>query len=147
GFAMMLAMKRQGKMIGIGEQFEYIMRDESLHLAFGCDLINTIRAEFPESWTQEFQDEIVELIKKSVVYEEEYAEDACPQGLLGINAKEFKKYVEYIADRRLLRIGLPKVYNRENPFPWMAQATDLAKEKNFFETRVTEYQNAGSLQW
>ena len=147
GFAMMLALKRQNKMIGVGEQFEYIMRDESLHLAFGCDLINTIKTETPAAWTQEFQDEIVDLIKKAVVYEQNYADDACPQGLLGINAKEFKKYVEHIADRRLQRLGLPKLYNRENPFPWMSQTTDLPKEKNFFETRVTEYQTGGSLQW
>ncbi|MBI2445410.1 ribonucleotide-diphosphate reductase subunit beta [Candidatus Micrarchaeota archaeon] len=147
GFAMMLALKRQGKMIGVGEQFEYIMRDESLHLAFGCDLINTIKAEFPQVWTQEFQDEVVDLIKKAVILEQNYADDACPQGLLGINAKEFKKYVEHIADRRLQRLNLPKVYNRENPFPWMSQTTDLPKEKNFFETRVTEYQTGGSLQW
>ena len=147
GFAMMLALKRQGKMIGIGEQFEYIMRDESLHFAFGCDLINTIKAENPEVWTQEFQEEIVELIKQAVVLEKEYALDACPQGLLGINAEQFSEYVEYIADRRLERIDLPKVYGTQNPFPWMSQATDLSKEKNFFETRVTEYQTAGSLEW
>jgi|TARA_Y100000310_G_scaffold103478_1_gene101852 ribonucleoside-diphosphate reductase beta chain len=147
GFAMMLALKRQHKMVGIGEQFEYIMRDESIHLAFGCDLINTIKAENPECWTPEFQQEIVELIKKSVVLEKAYAYDACPNGLLGINADQFAEYVEYITDRRLERIGLPKVYNKENPFPWMSQSTDLNKEKNFFETKVTEYQTAGSLEW
>lgn len=147
GFAMILALKRQGKMVGIGEQFEFIMRDESIHLAFGCDLINTIKAENPNVWDQEFQDEIVGLIKKSVMYEKQYAHDACPKGLLGINAEQFSKYVEYIADRRLQRIGLPKVYNQENPFPWMSEATDLSKEKNFFETRVTEYRTAGSLEW
>ncbi len=108
GFAMMLALKRQGKMIGIGEQFEYIMRDESIHLAFGCDLINTIKTENPGVWTQQFKDEIVELIKKSVELEKLYAYDACPQGLLGINAEQFCNYVEYIADRRLERIDLPK---------------------------------------
>jgi ribonucleoside-diphosphate reductase beta chain len=134
-------------MIGIGEQFEYIMRDESLHLAFGCDLINNIVAENPEVWTQDFKDELVDLIEKSVVLEKAYAYDACPQGLLGINAKQFSDYVEHVADRRLERIGLPKVYNKENPFPWMSQSTDLSKEKNFFETRVTEYQTAGSLDW
>lgn len=147
GFAMMLALKRQGKMVGIGEQFEYIMRDESLHLAFGCDLINQIKAENPAAWTAEFQGEISDLIQKAVVLEQNYAQDACPQGLLGINAKEFKKYVEYVADRRLQRLGLPKIYNRENPFAWMSQTTDLPKEKNFFETRVTEYQTGGSLKW
>jgi ribonucleoside-diphosphate reductase beta chain len=147
GFAMMLALKRQNKMIGIGEQFEYIMRDESLHLAFGCDLINTIKAENPEVWSQEFQDELVDLISQSVALEQRYAYDACPNGLLGINAEQFGEYVEYIADRRLERIGLPRVYGRQNPFPWMSQSTDLSKEKNFFETRVTEYRTGASLSW
>ena len=147
GFAMMLALKRQNKMVGIGEQFEYIMRDESIHLAFGCDLINTIRGEFPEIWTSEFQAEIGTLIDKAVALEQKYAYDACPEGLLGINADQFAQYVEYIADRRLERLNLPKRYQRENPFPWMSQSVDLAKEKNFFETRVTEYQLGASLEW
>ncbi len=147
GFAMMLALKRQNKMVGIGEQFEYIMRDESLHLAFGCELISTIRKENPEVWTRDFQDEIVRLVETSVEYERQYALDACPEGLLGINAHLFGQYVEHIADRRLERLGLPRRYGVENPFPWMSQSTDLAKEKNFFETRVTEYQQGAALVW
>lgn len=147
GFAMMLALKRQNKMIGIGEQFEFIMRDESVHLAFGCDLINTIKKENPEIWTPQFQENIIGLIKKAVELEQIYAREACPQGVMGINPEQFCEYVEHIADRRLERIGLPKVYNKENPFPWLSKSTDLNKEKNFFETRVTEYQNAGSLDW
>lgn len=147
GFAMMLALKRQNKMIGVGEQFEFIMRDESVHLAFDTDLINTIKTENPHIWTEGFQKELVQMIRKSVELEKKYAFDACPNGLLGINAQQFAEYVEYIADRRLERIGLPKQYNTENPFPWMSQSTDLSKEKNFFETRVTEYQNAGQLHW
>ena len=147
GFAMMLALKRQGKMIGIGEQFEFIMRDESLHLAFGCDLINTIKAENSAAWSHAFQQEIVALVKKSVELEKTYAIDACPQGVLGINSEQFCEYVEYIADRRLERIDLPKVYGTKNPFLWMSQSTDLSKEKNFFESRVTEYQTAGALDW
>jgi ribonucleoside-diphosphate reductase beta chain len=147
GFAMMLALKRQNKMVGIGEQFEYIMRDESLHLAFGCDLINTIRAENPGVWNGAFADEVTELIVRAVELEQKYAYDACPEGLLGINAEKFCHYVEYVADRRLERLNLPKKYGRENPFPWMSAATDLSKEKNFFETRVTEYQIGASLEW
>jgi ribonucleoside-diphosphate reductase beta chain len=123
GFAMMLALKRQNKMVGIGEQFEFIMRDESLHLAFGCDLINTIVQENPEAWTPDFKQEILTLIKQSVELEKRYAYDACPRGLLGINAEQFSNYVEYIADRRLERINLPKQYNTENPFPWMSKVT------------------------
>jgi ribonucleoside-diphosphate reductase beta chain len=147
GFAMMLALKRQNKMVGIGEQFEYIMRDESLHLAFGCDLINTIRTENPEIWTPQFQDEIVALVEKSVGYEKRYANDACPDGVLGLNGELFAQYVEYTADRRLERLTLPRRYGTANPFPWMSQSVDLSKEKNFFETRVTEYQSGSALTW
>tara|TARA_B100000131_G_scaffold61304_1_gene57134 strand:- start:33236 stop:34234 length:999 start_codon:yes stop_codon:yes gene_type:complete len=147
GFAMMLALKRQNKMVGIGEQFEYIMRDESIHLAFGCDLINTIKEENEGVWTPDLQKKITDLIVTAVDQEKKYAFDACPNGLLGINPQQFCEYVEYIADRRLERIGLEKLYGTENPFPWMSQAVDLSKEKNFFETRVTEYQTAGSLDW
>ena len=147
GFAMMLALKRQGKMVGVGEQFEFVMRDEGLHLAFGCDLINTIKKENPGIWSQEFQNEIVDLISRAVDLECSYARDACPRGLLGINAEQFSTYVMHVADRRLSRIGLPELYQAENPFPWMAQATDISKEKNFFETSVTEYQSGGALVW
>lgn len=147
GFAMMLSLKRHNKMVGIGEQFEYIMRDESLHLAFGCDLINTIIKEYPSIWTEEFKTEVVGLIKKAVELEMTYAIQACPNGLLGITSKQFCDYVQHIADRRLERLNLEKVYNKENPFLWMSEATDLSKEKNFFERRVTEYQTGGSLDW
>jgi ribonucleoside-diphosphate reductase beta chain len=147
GFAMMLALKRQNKMAGIGEQFEYIMRDESLHLAFGCDLINTIKSETPEIWTPTFQEEVVSLFEKAVEHEKRYALDACPDGVLGLNSELFAKYVEYIADRRLERLALPRRWGTANPFPWMSQSTDLSKEKNFFETRVTEYQSGSALTW
>ena len=146
GFAMMLALKRNRKMMGIGEQFEFIMRDESLHLAFGCDVIHTIKAEYPKIWTMSFQKELIDLIDRGVEYERIYARDACPDGIVGINSEQFVMYVEHIADRRLARLGLAKIYNRANPFPWMSQSTDLLKEKNFFETRVTEYQSGG-LDW
>jgi len=147
GFAMMLSLKRQNKMVGIGEQFDYIMRDESIHLAFGCDLINTIKAENPAVWTPAFQAEITDLIKKAVELEALYAYDACPRGLLGIGADQFVNYVKHVTDRRLERIGLSAIYHLENPFPWLSQSTDLSKEKNFFESRVTEYRTGGSLEW
>lgn len=146
GFAMMLALKRQSKMTGIGEQFEFIMRDESVHLAFGVDLINTIRKEEPDVWNSELEKEVHKLILDAVKLEQAYAHDACPQGLLGINADQFCTYVEYIADKRLERLGMSKYYNVQNPFPWMSQSTDLLKEKNFFETTITEYQ-IGGLVW
>jgi len=147
GFAMMLSMKRSNRMIGVGEQFQYILRDESVHLAFGADLINTIVAENPSIWTDEFKAEITKAIVKGVELECMYAKDALPQGILGLNSDMLSQYVQYIGDRRLERINLKRVYNAENPFPWMSEIVDLKKEKNFFETRVTEYKQRGELTW
>ncbi len=146
GFAMMLSLLRQNKMVGVGEQFQFILRDESVHLAFGSDLINTIADENPKAWDQELKDTIVENIKKAVELEYAYAKDSLPKGIAGLNADIIHDYIKYIADRRLERIRLPKVYNTKNPFPWMSEIIDLKKEKNFFETRVTEYKS-GSLDW
>jgi ribonucleoside-diphosphate reductase beta chain len=145
GFVMMLSFKRQNKMAGIGEQFEYILRDETIHLNFGCDLINGIKEENPEAWSPEFQQEIEALIEKAVELEVAYAQDCLPRGILGLNAGLFREYVQYIADRRFERIGLKQKYGSKNPFPWMSETIDLGKEKNFFETRVTEYQHGSSL--
>lgn len=147
GFVMMLSFMRQNKMVGIGEQFQFILRDESVHLAFGTDLITTLIAENPDVWTKELQDKIVENIKRAVELESEYARDCLPRGILGLNADAVIQYVQYVADRRLERLSLPTQYNVENPFPWMSEIIDLKKEKNFFETRVTEYQSGGSLSW
>jgi ribonucleoside-diphosphate reductase beta chain len=147
GFAMILSLHRQNKMTGIGEQFQYILRDETIHLNFGIDLINGIKEENPHLWTQEFQDKIVDLIKEAVELEIAYAQDCLPRGILGLTAPMFREYVQHIADRRLERIGLKALYRSKNPFPWMSETIDLNKEKNFFETRVTEYQSAGNLSW
>jgi ribonucleoside-diphosphate reductase beta chain len=147
GFAMMLSLQRSNRMVGIAEQFQFILRDESVHLAFGTDLINTIVEENPAIWTEEFKESIVKNIKKGVELEYQYAKDCLPKGIMGINADIILHYLEYIADRRLERINLKRVYGTENPFPWMSEIIDLKKEKNFFETRVTEYKNRGSLEW
>lgn len=146
GFAMMLSFHRQNRMTGVGEQFQYILRDETTHLNFGIDLINTIKEENPEVWTPAFQREIQEMVEEAVELEVQYAEDCLPTGVLGLNAGQFRDYVQHIADRRLERIGLPQRYRSRNPFPWMSETIDLSKEKNFFETRVTEYQGGG-LVW
>lgn len=147
GFAMILSLHRRNLMTGIGEQFQYILRDETIHLNFGIDLINTIRAENPDVWDTKFEDHVYRLIDTAVDLEIKYAEDCLPKGILGLNAEMFREYVGHIADRRLERIGLEGRYGGSNPFPWMSETIDLGKEKNFFETRVTEYQTAGSLEW
>ncbi|MDX2165339.1 MAG: ribonucleotide-diphosphate reductase subunit beta [Gammaproteobacteria bacterium] len=148
GFTQILSMGRRNKMTGTAEQFQYIMRDESMHMNFGIDVINQIRIENPQLWTKSFQAEAVKLIKEGVELEYQYAVDTMPRGILGLNAGMFKEYLHFIANRRLAQIGLAEEYpGAENPFPWMSEVIDLKKEKNFFETRVTEYQTGGTLNW
>lgn len=146
-FAVIFGFQRQNKMVGSAEQIQYIMRDESLHCNFGIDMINGIIKEQPELWTPEFQQHVIGLVRQAVVIEYTYAQTVFPKGIFGLNAQGFKQYIEHIADRRLARLNLPAQYNQTNPFPWMSEAADLNKEKNFFETRVIEYKTGGTLAW
>lgn len=148
GFTQILALGRQNKMTGAAEQYQYILRDESMHCNFGIDLINQIKLENPHLWTAEFRAEIREIFKQAVDLEYRYAEDTMPRGVLGLNASMFKSYLRFICNRRCQQIGLDPLYpNEENPFPWMSEMIDLKKERNFFETRVIEYQTGGALSW
>lgn len=146
-FAVMFGFQRQNKMVGSAEEIQYIMRDESMHLNFDINIILTIIEEQPELWTKEFQQRMIDLVKEAVKLEVTFAQTVFPKGIFGMNAKSFKEYIEYIADRRLARLGLKAQYNSQNPFPWMSETIDLSKEKNFFETRVTEYKTGGTLNW
>ncbi|MFC0167051.1 ribonucleotide-diphosphate reductase subunit beta [Pseudoduganella danionis] len=148
GFTQILALGRQNKMMGAAEQYQYILRDESMHCNFGIDLINTIKMENPLLWTPAFKEEIKQLFLRAVDLEYAYAEDTMPRGVLGLNATMFKGYLRFIANRRATQIGLETLFDQEdNPFPWMSEMIDLKKERNFFETRVTEYQTGGALNW
>jgi ribonucleoside-diphosphate reductase beta chain len=141
-------MGRRNKMVGTAEQFQYILRDESMHMNFGIDVINQIKIENPSLWTPAFQAEIIAMIKDGVELEYAYAKDTMPNGILGMNAELFEEYLQFIANRRFVQIGLPEQYpGAQNPFPWMSEMLDLKKEKNFFETRVIEYQAGGTLSW
>jgi ribonucleoside-diphosphate reductase beta chain len=148
GFVQVLSMGRRNKMTGTAEQFQYILRDESMHMNFGIDVINQIKIENPHLWTSDFKQELVEMIREAVAMEAQYAHDTMPRGVLGLNAPMFEEYLQFIANRRCAQIGLPEQYpGATNPFPWMSEVLDLKKEKNFFETRVTEYQTGGALNW
>jgi ribonucleoside-diphosphate reductase beta chain len=148
GFTQILSMGRRNKMTGVAEQFQYILRDESMHLNFGIDVINQIKLENPQLWTEEFQREAVQMIIEGTELEVQYARDSMPRGVLGMNAAMMEDYLHFIANRRLSQLGLPEQFpGAQNPFPWMSEIMDLRKEKNFFETRVTEYQTGGALSW
>ena len=148
GFTQILAMGRQNKMTGAAEQYQYILRDESMHCNFGIDLVNQIKMENPHLWTAEFREEMRGIFTQAVELEYRYAEDTMPRGVLGLNAPMFKEYLRYIANRRCQQIGLDVLFEGAiNPFPWMSEMIDLKKERNFFETRVIEYQTGGALSW
>lgn len=148
GFSQILSMGRRNKMTGVAEQFQYILRDESMHLNFGIDVINQIKLENPHLWTADFQQEVIQMILQGTELEIQYARDSMPRGILGMNAVMMEEYLHFIANRRCAQVGLKEQYpGAQNPFPWMSEIMDLRKEKNFFETRVIEYQTGGALSW
>jgi len=148
GFTQILSMGRRNKMTGTSEQFQYILRDESMHVNFGIDVINQIKIENPHLWDDEMKAEAAQMILEGTELEIMYARDTMPRGVLGMNAAMMEEYLKFIANRRLTQIGLEEEFKGvSNPFPWMSEIIDLRKEKNFFETRVTEYQVGGALNW
>ena len=148
GFSQILSMGRRNKMTGTSEQFQYILRDESMHVNFGIDVINQIKLENPSLWDEELQTQARQMILEGTQLEIEYAKDTMPRGILGMNANMMAEYLQFITNRRLAQIGLAEQFpGVKNPFPWMSEIMDLKKEKNFFETRVTEYQTGGALNW
>ena len=148
GFTQILSMGRRNKLTGVAQQFQYILRDESMHMNFGIDVINQIKLENPELWQPNFQEEMIKLVRKGVELETQYAYDTMPKPFLGINASLYEEFIMFIANRRLAQIGLSEQYpGATNPFEWMSEIMDLKKEKNFFETRVTEYKTGGQLKF
>lgn len=148
GFTQILSMGRRNKMTGTSEQFQYILRDESMHLNFGIDMINQIKLENPHLWDASMKEQSTQMILEATQLEIEYARDTMPRGVLGMNAAMMEDYLKFIANRRLNQLGLKEQFvGAQNPFPWMSEIMDLRKEKNFFETRVIEYQTGGALNW
>ncbi|MDG2091228.1 MAG: ribonucleotide-diphosphate reductase subunit beta [Gammaproteobacteria bacterium] len=148
GFTQILSMGRRNKMTGTSEQFQYILRDESMHLNFGIDMINQIKLENPHLWDEDMKEQATQMILEATQLEIEYARDTMPRGVLGMNAAMMEDYLQFIANRRLNQLGLNEQFTgAQNPFPWMSEIMDLRKEKNFFETRVIEYQTGGALNW
>ncbi|MFX4271588.1 ribonucleotide-diphosphate reductase subunit beta [Propionibacteriaceae bacterium Y1685] len=148
GFAQILSLGRRNKLVGIAEQYQYILRDESIHLNFGIDTINQIKAENPHLWGEAFQAEVRSMLVEACELEIAYARDTMPRGMLGLSADACAQYLHFITNRRCTQLGLAPVFEAvSNPFGWMSEVMDLGKEKNFFESRVIEYQTGSSLSW
>ncbi len=145
-FAMLLSLHRRNKMTGVGQMFQYTLRDESNHIELGRYLLTQGFAENPDVLTPAFRAELVDFMREGVALEKEFVRDCLPEDVPGLSQADLLEYVEFTADRRLRGLGLPTLSSvTVNPFPWLDEVIFLRKEKNFFETRVTEYQTSGSV--
>jgi ribonucleoside-diphosphate reductase beta chain len=147
-FCMLLGLYRQNKFSGIGTMFRYTLRDESQHVKNLKLLFQELLRENPEIMTKAFREDLLEIMAQGVALEKTFIRDCLPVAAVGLNVADFELYIDYIADRRLVDLGLPPLIpagQRENPFPWMAEMIDIKKETNFFEGRVTEYQKSSAL--
>ncbi len=145
-FGMILSLYRQNKFMGIGQMFQYTLRDESNHIEVFRNLLMDLVNENPDIWTEDFKQDLRATMAEGIRLEKQFIRDCLPIGAIGLNADEFEQYIDFIADRRLDSCGLqPLGENSHNPFPWLAEMMDIKREQNFFEGRVTEYQKASAL--
>ena len=140
GFMVALSFRQRNQLRNFGSMITWVLRDESLHLKFGINLVHTALEENPELLTPEFAQEIKDIIIEGVEREMAYNKDLFPRGILGLNADYVNQYVQYVTDRRLEELGLPKHYNAKNPAKWMSTATDVFELVNFFEAQNTSYE-------
>ncbi len=140
GFMAALSFRQRNLLRNFGSLIDWIVRDESLHLKFGMNLILTVLDENPDIATPEFSEEIRTMIVDAVAMEENYNHDMLPNGILGLNADYINDYVKYLADRRLEELGFDTEYNVANPAKWMATANDTLELVNFFEATNTSYE-------
>ncbi len=145
-FGMILGLSRQGKFPGIGNMFQYTLRDESNHIELCRSLFMDLVDENPEIWTSDFRADLVATMSEAVTLEKAFIRDCLPMSAVGLSAGEFEQYIDYIADRRLQGCGLPALNpGITNPFPWLSEIQDMRKEANFFETKVTDYAKKSAL--
>jgi ribonucleoside-diphosphate reductase beta chain len=140
GFMVALSFRQRNILRNFGSMINWVIRDESLHLKFGINLVHNVLEENQELLTEEFAKEIRDLIIEGVDLETTYNKDLFPNGILGLNADYVNQYVQYVTDRRLEELGLPKHYGATNPAKWMGTATDVYELVNFFEAQNTSYE-------
>jgi ribonucleoside-diphosphate reductase beta chain len=144
GFMVALSFRQRNLLRNFGSLVDWIVRDESLHLKFGINLILTVLEENPEIVTDEFVAEVKQMIIDAVDMEVEYNKAMLPNGILGLNHDYISTYTKYIADRRLEELGFAPHYNVSNPAKWMATANDTLQLVNFFESTNTSYEVNGA---
>jgi ribonucleoside-diphosphate reductase beta chain len=138
-FAYVYFLRSKGLLNGLATGTNWVFRDESCHINFAFEVINTVRQEDPALLDLELQDKIVEMMKEAVDIEMAFAEDVLGMGVAGMSSKDMRKYLEFVADRRFQSLGIHPIFEAKNPFAFM-ELQDVQELSNFFERRVSSYQ-------
>jgi ribonucleoside-diphosphate reductase beta chain len=142
-FAYVYFLRSKGLLNGLAAGTNWVFRDESMHINFAFEVINTVRAESPELFDAKFEKQVVEMLEEAVDCETAFAEDLLGQGVAGLSLSDMRAYLESVADQRLQSFGIAKRYGTRNPFSFM-ELQDVQELTNFFERRVSAYQIAVS---
>jgi ribonucleoside-diphosphate reductase beta chain len=138
-FAYVYWLRSRGLLDGLAAGTNWVFRDESMHMEFAFSVVDTVRAEEPDLFDAELAKAVTRMLEEAVDAELQFAEDLCGAGLPGMTTSDMREYLQYVADQRLARLGLPQRFGSRNPFPFMA-LQDVQELANFFERRVTAYQ-------
>jgi ribonucleoside-diphosphate reductase beta chain len=140
-FAYVYFLRSRGLLNGLASGTNWVFRDESMHMAFAFDVVDTVRREEPDLFDDELHDQVRQMLREAVDAETKFAEDLLTQGVAGLSLPDMRSYLEHVADRRLAALGLAPEFNAKNPFGFM-ELQDVQELSNFFERRVSAYQVA-----
>jgi len=140
-FAYVYFLRSRGLLNGLASGTNWVFRDESMHMAFAFDVVDTVRREEPDLFDDELHDQVRQMLREAVDAETQFAEDLLDQGVAGLPLADMRAYLEHVADRRLAALGLEPEYGSQNPFAFM-ELQDVQELSNFFERRVSAYQVA-----
>ncbi len=138
-FAYVYFLRSRGLLNGLASGTNWVFRDESMHMAFAFDVVDTVRAQEPELFDDELTDQVKAMLAEAVECEVAFAEDLLDQGVSGMSLIDMREYLQHVADRRLIQLGIDPLYGSRNPFAFM-ELQDVQELSNFFERKVSSYQ-------
>ncbi|MEU8662586.1 ribonucleotide-diphosphate reductase subunit beta [Actinoplanes philippinensis] len=138
-FAYVYFLRSRGVLQGLASGTNWVFRDESMHMAFAFDVVDQVRAEEPDLFDAGMEQQVRDMLAEAVECEVQFAEDLLEQGVSGLSLADMREYLQHVADRRLMALGIEPVYGSKNPFAFM-ELQDVQELSNFFERRVSAYQ-------
>jgi ribonucleoside-diphosphate reductase beta chain len=144
-FAYVYFLRSKGLLAGLAAGTNWVFRDESMHMAFAFEVIQTVRKEDPTLFNEQMEEMVVQMLEDAIECEMTFAEDLISNGIAGLSLNEMRQYLEFIADQRLANLNIAPRYNAKNPFTFM-ELQDMQELANFFERRVSAYQTGISGQ-